>query len=415
MYKNIKQLPEIFKIKVNPKQSKALQEHLFSIGKGWASRDQFVQHTEWELLNYEMGLFRVSTLEHFNRIAPKRIKFKDYYQKERFTLPEKWCILRTPENYEMVNKWCNENRLEEESSNYQCDSGYIHSNKINGSTSFKRGDYQEIKSEGYRELTTEQFKRYVVNAPKEKPKPINKESLEALKVISETINKMIDLKSKEIELRKLPKLENGTIECDPRKIVFKNDDPTTAGKGWKDAPLLKWKENESQLDKELRTQTMKMQIEISRLTECNTRLIKENEELKKQIAELQAQPSTIEQQVKTNLILEIDRYKEQIADYEKIVNDQSNEIKELTQRNNSLGSYITYRDIRIADLEREIKELSTKQTNAPIEFIPELTTKYILQIENENKRLKILNENLQKQNAILNDEFDKPKKETDTD
>jgi len=158
MYKLIKQLPETFKIKVNPKQSKVLQEHLFSIGKGWASRDQFVQHTEWKLLNYEMGLFRVSTLDHFDRIAPKRIRFKDYFAKEIFMLPEKWCIEVTQDNCEELNVYLHRNWKDYEDYKDTWEVTFDNESDLFFSSS-KIGWNKGTKDVFYELITTEQFRK----------------------------------------------------------------------------------------------------------------------------------------------------------------------------------------------------------------------------------------------------------------
>lgn len=76
---------------------------------------------------------------------------------DEFVLPEKWCIERTEENFERVNKWFNEKYPED--FGYVDSNCYLHSYNIYGwncpkSSTKKHADATEI--------TTEQFDKYVL-------------------------------------------------------------------------------------------------------------------------------------------------------------------------------------------------------------------------------------------------------------
>ena len=112
MYKNTKPLPDSFKIKVNPEQSKVLQEHLISNGKYWMSGDRNVKGTENKYLYFTEGIgiiIAAGGKEYFNSHDNQRIRFKDYFAKEIFTLPEKWCIEVTQDNCEELNVYLHRN------------------------------------------------------------------------------------------------------------------------------------------------------------------------------------------------------------------------------------------------------------------------------------------------------------------
>ncbi len=82
---------------------------------------------------------------------------------EDFKLPEKWCVKRTIDNFEIINNWCNNNHIDDEHNSYIDSYGYIHSERCNNSfNSFKRskGGTQDLS---FTEITFEQFKKYVLN------------------------------------------------------------------------------------------------------------------------------------------------------------------------------------------------------------------------------------------------------------
>lgn len=85
-YKQIKPLPKTFKIKVNnPSKGKAVQKAVFAMGKYWVSNRREVDHIN-ELYLYlylSDGLSYGSTESFFKENELPKIKFKDYFKKER--------------------------------------------------------------------------------------------------------------------------------------------------------------------------------------------------------------------------------------------------------------------------------------------------------------------------------------------
>ena len=68
-----------------------------------------------------------------------------------FVLPEKWCILRTGNNYNIINKWFQDNNLGKPYMNY----GYIWKSNNNHATHLTKPEHRT-------EITFEQFKKYVL-------------------------------------------------------------------------------------------------------------------------------------------------------------------------------------------------------------------------------------------------------------
>ncbi len=74
-----------FKIRVNPKQSTALQQHLFSIGYSWSRMEQTPQFTDYKHLYIwndgdicvDMGK---DDDEHFTSFLKEQIQFEDYFE-----------------------------------------------------------------------------------------------------------------------------------------------------------------------------------------------------------------------------------------------------------------------------------------------------------------------------------------------
>lgn len=114
MYKLKQELPKQFKIKVNPKQSEALQKHLFTLGIFWSMDKSNVNYTEHQFLYIgETQGNRITFSDkddkmYFENKNMLQIKFKDYFEKET-SFPEKWCIEVTEENYEELNVWMHRN------------------------------------------------------------------------------------------------------------------------------------------------------------------------------------------------------------------------------------------------------------------------------------------------------------------
>jgi len=174
MYKNTKPLPDSFKIKVNPEQSRVLQEHLFSNGKYWMSGDNNVKGTENKYLYFTGGIgitilservdFNNHSRLYFKGHKNPRIRFKDYFAKEIFTLPEKWCIEVTQDNCKELNVWYHRNW--KRYSDYK-DCYYVHIKDDKKTYFYSDGNFypdpyghstfEHIKS--YDLITTEQFRK----------------------------------------------------------------------------------------------------------------------------------------------------------------------------------------------------------------------------------------------------------------
>ena len=91
-------------------------------------------------------------------------QFKKYVLKEEdkkeFVLPEKWCVKRTSENYEVINdyfnKGCNINT-------YEAKNAYMHYPNHRTNVGFLNGNHSASNVySGYTEITFEQFKQYVL-------------------------------------------------------------------------------------------------------------------------------------------------------------------------------------------------------------------------------------------------------------
>jgi len=168
MYKNTKPLPDSFKIKVNPEQSRVLQEYLFSNGKYWMSGDKNVKGTENKYLYFTEGIgitilskdmdFKNKTRLYFRSHKNQRIRFKDYFAKEIFMLPEKWCIEVTQDNYKELNVYLHRNwkKYDGYKDNWETniDCRYFYSKSV------QKGFHSDYNLfQGYQLITTEQFRK----------------------------------------------------------------------------------------------------------------------------------------------------------------------------------------------------------------------------------------------------------------
>ena len=79
-----KTLPTKFKIKVNPYQSVALQEHLFSIGGEWFSGCKLIQNIDAPFIFFENGKIEYDKYEwgevEFGSSLLQEIKFEDFFE-----------------------------------------------------------------------------------------------------------------------------------------------------------------------------------------------------------------------------------------------------------------------------------------------------------------------------------------------
>lgn len=90
---------------------------------------------------------RITALEY--HIAEPKYEKTDSIENLKEGLPEKWCVLRTHETYNIINEWA----CKEWGNKFWYDtSGYVNSDK---STS-------DVQQYGYTEITFEQFKKWVL-------------------------------------------------------------------------------------------------------------------------------------------------------------------------------------------------------------------------------------------------------------
>lgn len=100
-------------------------------------------------------------------------QFKRFVLKEgAFKLPEKWAVGRTTENFSVINKWANDNKLPGEET-YYAKCSFVHSEDLKSHPRFKRV-CNHVK-EGYTEITFEQFKKYVLQSTNNTVSNMNKE------------------------------------------------------------------------------------------------------------------------------------------------------------------------------------------------------------------------------------------------
>lgn len=189
MYKIKKELPKEFKIKVNPDQSEALQKHLLCIGKSWQGKEiiQYLDKPYLYINTCEAMGFGTDTKVFKNYCLP-RIKFKDY-----LTLPEKWCIDITEDNYQELRTWVHAN-----SQNYEA---YAHTwfndkSLIVGKILFSHSNHtwdKGLKDTFYEYITTEQFRKHFQKLETKELKKHNRELQEQIAELKEklkTINKL---------------------------------------------------------------------------------------------------------------------------------------------------------------------------------------------------------------------------------
>lgn len=216
------ELPKEFKIKVNPKQSEALQKHLFTLGIFWAIDKSNVKLTEYPFLYIgdNMQGNRITFSDKYDKIYFEhknilRIKFKDYFEKvEETSFPEKWCIEVTEDNYKELDVYLHRNWKDYE--NYtdkwkvaKKSIGNYFSNK----TSFGYGghSYKNLKEASIADcelITTEQFRKQFGDLrPKDveiglvSTKPIEKKMLDHLNKCNQITSdqkSIIEMKDKEI-------------------------------------------------------------------------------------------------------------------------------------------------------------------------------------------------------------------------
>lgn len=205
MYKNTKPLPDSFKIKVNPEQSKVLQEHLFSIGKYWISGDKIVLAIESRYLFFAKSITHSPKKRTFVDSDKLRIRFKDYFTKVAEQFPEKWCIEITQDNCEELNVYLHRNWKDYEDYKDTWEVTFDNQSDLFFSSS-KIGWNKGAKDVFYELITTEQFRKQfgiLTETKLQGTKAGNKElevcrnKIEAYeKIINDQKNKIKDLTEK---------------------------------------------------------------------------------------------------------------------------------------------------------------------------------------------------------------------------
>lgn len=104
------------------------------------------------------------------------INFSQIDFEETFVLPNKWAVLRNPDNYQVINKWANENSLKGETPMYSDQNGFIHSEQVDYTSNISIRcvifyDGSEVV-EDFTEIRFEQFEKCVLNKNKEMEKEI---------------------------------------------------------------------------------------------------------------------------------------------------------------------------------------------------------------------------------------------------
>lgn len=144
-------------------------EYVECIGKMYSFKIGGIYKTE----PYPLGGYRVladdyggQTIEGYeNCFKPSTKEAYEAFKKgvkivEEFVLPEKWCIVRTPENCDTINKWFSNRHTSKFSANgvwfNSMQKDYMHFPFIGQKV------YQHKIEEGYTEITFEQFKKYVL-------------------------------------------------------------------------------------------------------------------------------------------------------------------------------------------------------------------------------------------------------------
>ncbi len=127
------------------------------IGKIYKTNEKpaFSDINDWrEILirfnNLKLGYYKPSTKEDYD--AQQGVK--------EFILPEKWCVVRTPENCSPINKWFSDRHTSNFSSNGAWFNAtikdYMHFPFLGQKV------YQDTIAEGYKEITFEQFKEHIL-------------------------------------------------------------------------------------------------------------------------------------------------------------------------------------------------------------------------------------------------------------
>lgn len=103
-----------------------------------------------------------------------------------FVLPEKWCILRTKENYKIINNFFEKKENNKNRYCFSADECYLTSSQINNNNWLRP---IKTKSDNHQDITFEQFKKYVLK--EEQPVIISQGHVDQLKLKEQGINSIV--------------------------------------------------------------------------------------------------------------------------------------------------------------------------------------------------------------------------------
>jgi hypothetical protein len=175
---------EPFKMKVNPEQSKMVQEILFANGYKWKNGVQSILRTELPYLYFNEDrklAHSENDLDYFVHSHLKEISFNEFVSRytgvvevsisgadlcglfSRKNIPEKWCIRVTLENYKELNKWLIlQPHFNSAFILYKSSYGFVGNCRREGSYQDWCDSGDNFKKLGHKEITFEQFKKYIL-------------------------------------------------------------------------------------------------------------------------------------------------------------------------------------------------------------------------------------------------------------
>lgn len=82
--------------------------------------------------------------------------------KRNYKFPKKWCVVRNESNYDILNKWANN---QEYSNGHSSQNGFIHSNNFGQNGWSGDGHYyaDDRQHEDYTLISFEDFKKYILD------------------------------------------------------------------------------------------------------------------------------------------------------------------------------------------------------------------------------------------------------------
>ena len=153
---------EPFKMKVTPEQSKRVQEILFKNGYSWFMNGATnVKHLYSPYLYFTQSIRLRETQPNltkgdfkftfYENDAPE-LTYQEFMDKYDFELPKQWCVRLTNDNSEFINKVRDRN----------CSSGGFITSRLIDPEINNSWYYYTSPPEEYKEITFEQFKKYVL-------------------------------------------------------------------------------------------------------------------------------------------------------------------------------------------------------------------------------------------------------------